>query len=246
VFLGAVLGILFIIMVIMSFAGICLRLVGRIHLCKLAKISIGNEVSIHRDKGAKLAFRGILAFFRSDYSRAITHLEKAMEYSFVSHNNAFCLDWLAQCYDAQEKYNQSLECCVKAVQVEPSNIKSLFNLADMYVRRGLFEKAEFYYNRILRYDGTNAAACFMIGALFMGRGRYDEAQEQFLKTLDIDAQFVSAMAELSVVCAIKGDYSKMDSYYAKAENNNYIESDRLKKRLNSIKKMQELCEIYDC
>ena len=211
---------------------------------RFARISIGDEVSIHNDKGARLAFKGIYAFLSNDYSKAIKHLEKAMDYSVVSHNNSFCLDWMSQCYDALEKPEDSLRCRVKAVDVEPSNIKSLFNLADMYTRSGLFDKAEFYYNRILRYDSKSTSASFMLGTLFMGRGLYDEAEAQFLKTLNLDEKFTAAIAELSVVCAIKGDYSRMESYFAKVKGERHIESDRLEKRLNSIKKMRSLCNDY--
>jgi tetratricopeptide (TPR) repeat protein len=206
-----------------------------------AKISIGDEVSIKEDRGARLAYKGIYAFLNSEYSKSLKHLEEAMKYSMVSHNSSFCLDWMAQCYDALEKPKDSLRCCVRAVEVEPSNIKALFNLADAYVRNGSFAKAEFYYNRILRYDSKNASASFMLGTLFMGRGQYDEAHEQFLKTLEIDERSTAAMAELSVVCAIKGEYSDMDGYYEKIKDKKNVEADRLRKRLNSIKRVRELC-----
>lgn len=215
---------------------------------KNALTNIGEDVSIHNDKGAKFAYKGICSYLRGDHSPALDYLEKAMKYSGALHNNAFCFDWMAKCYDAQEKPAESLNCYVKAVQSEPSNLKSLFNLADTYARRGSFTKAEFYYNRILRYDKENTIATFMLGTLFMGRGLYDEAEEKFLRTLEMDSNFEAALAELSVIMAIKGDYSQMNSYYDKtkqtAANNQYIESDRLEKRLNSIKKMKELCN--DC
>jgi tetratricopeptide (TPR) repeat protein len=219
------------------------NIVKSLRLRKNAKTHIGDEVSIRKDKGARFAYKGIYAFLNEDYSASIDYFEKAMKYSTVTHNYAFCLDWMSQCYDELDNPAESLRCCVKIVQAEPSNVKYLFNLADMYTRRGLFEKAEFYYNRVLRYDSKNIIASFMIGTLFMGKGCYDEAQTQFQKTLDMDEKFTSAMAELSVIHAIKGDYSQMDSYYTKARDHKYDESERLKKRLDLIKKMQGLC--YD-
>jgi tetratricopeptide (TPR) repeat protein len=229
---------------VIQLVGFALRFVKHLRIRKHAKIHIGDEVSVHTDKGAKFAYKGICAYLSGDYSSALTHLERALKFSTVSQNNAFCLDWMSQCYDAQEKYEESLQCCVKAVQAEPTNIKMLFNLADMYVRRGRFDKAEFYYNRILNYDEDNIAACFMLGTLFMGCGEYERAEGFFLKALEIDGRFVAAMAEMSVLCAIKGDYSTMNRYYAEATDKQYIESDRLRERLDSIEKMQGLCN--DC
>jgi tetratricopeptide (TPR) repeat protein len=223
---------------------ICKRLISVWRIRKYAKVNIGDEVSIHHDKGAKLAYKGICAHLSQDHSKALVYLEKAMKYSGVSHNSAFCLDWMSKCYEALEKPAETLSCRIKAVEIEPSNVKSLFNLADMYVRNGAFSKAEFYYKRILRYDKENLAATFMLGTLFMGRGLYSQAEEQFLKTLEMDNESEAALTELSVVMAIKGDYSRMDSYFDKAKDGEYIESDRLKKRLNSIKKMKDLCNDY--
>jgi tetratricopeptide (TPR) repeat protein len=209
---------------------------------------IGDEVSIYTDKGALLAYKGIYAYLCGDYSKALQILEKALKYSHVSHNSSFCFDWISQCYEAQEKSGESLTYCVKAVEAEPSNIKSLFNLAEMYAREGSFEKSEFYYSRILRYEAKNSTAAFMLGMLFMGRGEYEQAEEWFLKTLELDPEFAAANAELSVIMAIKGDYSKMDGYLSDSQKPISrrhrgiieIDSDRLKKRLDSIKRIQEL------
>ena len=211
---------------------------------KRAKKQIGEEVSIYSDKGARLAYKGICASLSEDYSKALTYFEKAMTFSGVSHNSVFCLEWMAKCYDAQEKPMELMRSRVKAVQLEPSNLKSLFGLADLYVRNGLYSKAEFYYNRILRYDNDNIAARFMLGTLFMGRGFYDEAEAQFIKALEIDKETKAASAELSVIMAIKGDYDKMEHYYAKAKDDEYADADRLKKRLSSIKKVKDLCNDY--
>ncbi|MCL1904127.1 MAG: hypothetical protein FWF94_06905 [Oscillospiraceae bacterium] len=216
---------------------------------KNALMSIGNEVSIYSDKGAKFAYKGICSYLNNDHSVAIKHFEKALRYSTVSQNNAFCFEWMSKCYDAQDKPSESLNCCVKAVESEPSNLKSLFSLAEMYGKRGAFLKAEFYYKQILRYDKDNIAAMFMLGTLSMGLGLYDQAESQFLKTLEIDNESEAALAELSVIMAIKGDYWRMTAYYEKIKkscnNRGYVESERLEKRLNSIKKMKDLCKCND-
>jgi tetratricopeptide (TPR) repeat protein len=234
------------------FLGFCILVHGFILIKQLkrlalnrrqAKTYIGDDVSIRHDEGAKYAYRGICAYLGGDYVESLVNLKKALEYSTVSHNNAFCLDWMSQCYESLDKPMESLHCCVKAVQAEPSNIKSLFNLADIYVKQGLFEKAEFYYNQILHYDKNNAPAKFMIGTLYMGLGEYRNAEEQFLEILETDNRFTSAFAELSVINAIKGDYFEMDNYYERAKNNRYVESVRLRKRLDSIKKIQGMCNV---
>ncbi|MCL1865850.1 MAG: hypothetical protein FWF82_00395 [Oscillospiraceae bacterium] len=213
-----------------------------------AKVYMGDEVSVYTDRGAKYAYKGICDYLSGDYSSSIKRFEKAMTFSTMYQNNAFCLDWMSRCYEAQEKPVELLNCCIKAVQSDPTNVKSLFNLADMYVRRGLFSKAEFYYKQVITYDKDNTAAYFLVGTLFMGRGMYEQAEEYFIKTLETDDKFTAAMSELAVLAAIDGDYKKMESYLlqiAKCEEAvksiDRAETERLKKRLNSIRKMKELC-----
>ena len=220
------------------------RVIASLRVRATAKMCIGDEVSILLDKGARLAYKGVYAFLNDDFSKALGYFEKATEYCYDSHNSAFCLDWMAQCYEMLEKPSDSLACRVKATQVQPSDIKSLFFLAEMYTRRGLFTKAEFYYSKILRYDSGNVAARFMLGTLYMGRGLYAQAEKQLTNALDMDGEFAAAAAELSVIMAIKGDYSRMESYFASVKAHKYEETGRLEKRLNSIKKMKELCNDY--
>jgi Flp pilus assembly protein TadD len=114
-------------------------------------------------------------------------------------------------------------------------------LAETYARDGLFGKAEFYYNAILRYEKKNTSAIFMLGMLHMGRGDYEQAEARFLETVELDPKFVAAYAELAVLMAIRGDDERVGEYLAKTETRLYRESDRLKKRIVMIKRVQELC-----
>jgi tetratricopeptide (TPR) repeat protein len=132
------------------------------------------------------------------------------------------------------------------VNAEPTSIKSLFNLAEMYARDGVFSKAEFYYNMILRHEKVNSSATFMLGMLFMGRGMYDEAEKRLLEVTELEPEFADSYVELSVLMAIKGDHSRAEDYLKKADSisvNDKTELDfaRFGKRISSIKRMQELC-----
>jgi tetratricopeptide (TPR) repeat protein len=239
-------GIFAVVAIVLTVVGMSKFMKIRNRLHRRAIACIGDEVSIYTDKGARYAYKGVYAYLNGDYSRALTHLEQALKYSLVSHNSSFCLDWISRCYEAQDKPVESLTYSVKAVEAEPSNVKSLFNLAEAYARDGVFGKAEFYYNTILRYDADNASAVFMLGMLEMGRGEYDDAEVHFLRTVELDPKFSAAYAELAVLMAIKGDYSRTDVYRAKVGETNRadimgLDAERLNKRVDSIKRIQELC-----
>ncbi|MDR0223398.1 MAG: tetratricopeptide repeat protein [Oscillospiraceae bacterium] len=226
--------------ILVMFAFVCSRAAEEIRLRRDAKLNIGDRVSLNRDMGAKLAYKGICAFFKKEYGKAAKHLEKAVKYSANPQNSAFCLDWMAKCYDAQEKYGDSLNCGIRAVEIAPTNVKVLFNLADRYSRSGRFEKAEYYYKSVLKYEKDNPAALFMLGEIDMGRGFYDEAEEQLKRVLEQDADFAPAAAELSVLMAIKGNYRQMGVYRDRAEAGEFKDMKRLEKRLCSIREMNAL------
>jgi tetratricopeptide (TPR) repeat protein len=239
-----IIAILVAVAIALNSVGIARRVREARRLHRKAIACIGDDVSIYTDKGARYAYKGIYAYLEGNYSKALNILEKAVKYSEVSHNSSFCFEWISQCYSAQDKSMESLAYSVKAVEAEPSNVKSLFNLAEAYARDGLFSKAEFYYNMILRYDKKNATAVFMIGMLFMCRGEFEKAEVQYLKTLELDPDFAAVNAEMAVLMAIKGDDERRDEYLAKAHIRRRAESERLKKRLVMIKRVQELCS--DC
>jgi tetratricopeptide (TPR) repeat protein len=205
-----------------------------------AKLNIGGRVSLNRDKSAKLAYKGICAYLKRDYSKAAVYLEKAVKYAHVPQNGAFCMDWIVRCYDELEKYDESLNCGIRAVRIAPENVKALLNLADRYSRKGQFEKAEYYCKSILKYDTGNQSALFMLGELNMGRGYYDKAEEWLREALERDEGFAPAIAELSVLMAIKGNYRRMEYYRDRVKDNDFGDF-RLEERLCSIKRMNTLC-----
>jgi tetratricopeptide (TPR) repeat protein len=219
---------------------------------KTAIDNLGNEVSINSDIGALMAYKGIFSYLDDDYAKALQYFEESIQCSEVAHNTAFCYDWMANCYDALNKPSEAFRCCVKAVESEPSNLAALFGLADAYARKGLYEKAEYYYRKILREQKDNSAAIFLIGVLYMGQARYEDAEKQFNETIKIERKSGeyfepgnktgAALAELSLLSAIKGEYALADSYFSKATENMYSESKTLRKQLDSIKMMKELCE----
>ncbi|MCL2633209.1 MAG: tetratricopeptide repeat protein [Oscillospiraceae bacterium] len=233
--------IAYIILIAVPTVYICKHAMETVRIHNDAKLNLGSKIPLHKDKGARLAHKGLCAFFRNNYGKALLYFEKAMEHSYVSQNNAFCLDWMIKCYDAQEKYDEALQCCIKAVNYAPSNIRTLFNIADRYSRAGRFDKAEYYYNTILKYDKDNVAAIFMLGAIHMGGERYEEANNQLSRVLEIDERFTSAAAELSVLSAIRDDQNQAEIYYNQVKDNNFRDLDRLEKRLTSIKTIRDLC-----
>ena len=219
------------------------RLIKNLVCSKQAKIHIGTEVSVRSDEGAWFAYRGVYFYFRENHAKALRCFERALKNSYITQNNAFCYDWMSRCYTLLDKQAEALEYSLKAARAEPTNAKVLFNLCDIYVKQGGFKKAEYYYEQVLRYDEGNVMAHFMLGVLFMGRGLYDKAEKTFVEITQKHKSFSSAFAELSVLMAIKGDYSQMDSYYNLAKNHNYLDWGRLEKRLNSIKDIRETCGI---
>jgi tetratricopeptide (TPR) repeat protein len=202
---------------------------------------IGSEASLYTDKGAKYSYKGICKYQKNDIAGALKCFEKALTYSYIPYNRSFCYDWISQCYECQDKFPEALTFSRKAAEEDPENVKAVFNLADCYARDGMYDKSEFYYNVILKYDKCNLMAIYMLGMLALSRGSYDKAEECFVETLKLDPHFSSAHEVISIVSAIKGDYERADKYWKNIKEIGHPFTDRLKQRLDSIKRIQELC-----
>ena len=217
---------------------------------KQALECIGDEVSVHDDISANLAYRGVYRHLLGDHIDAIAYLEEALKFSEMSQNTAFCFDWLARCYTALDKPSDELRCRIKAVEAEPSCLATLHNLAALYAAQGQYEKAVFYYEKMLRLNDDNPNTAFTLGLIYMSRGQYDAAEALLDKVLEfslkdaIPGKHFTAIGELAVIAAIKGEYRKMQSHFEKLKDMDSEEAMRLKGRLEAIKNMRNLCNDY--
>jgi len=207
-----------------------------------AKLCVSGSLFIPRDKGARLAYKGVRACFAHDYERAIAYLEEAMKYSYDEQNRLFCLEWLTKCYDARERFDYSLNCCVKAAEACSDNPAVLFGLADRYSGAGKFDKAKFYYEAGLRHVKKNDYASFMLGELELLGGNYEKAAEKIYPLADAEGNSVMA-ARAALLAAITGDGQKSRDYFEKTGNPgiNREERDNLEDCINCINRVRELC-----
>jgi len=204
-----------------------------------AKIIVTGGVFLPRDKGARLAYKGVCCCLRQNYEKAVFFLEEALKHSYDPQNCVFCLDWMARCYDASGKPDRSLNCCVKAVEASPNSTSALFNLADRYFGRGQFEKARYYYNEVLKYEESNNYAAFMPGVLDMLGGNYEKAAEAFYPAASAENPFFAADA--AVIAAISGDREKSLGFLELVKQSDYRETERLSGRIDCIERVRKMC-----
>jgi len=239
---GTVLLLIIILPAIAFLLAVALRPVAdNIAICLKAEMFVSGGLFVPKDKGARFAYKGVVNCFKQNYVKAVFFLEKAMKYSYDPQNCVFCLDWMTKCYDAQGKPDRSLDCCIKAVEVFPSNIPSLFNLAERYLGRGKFDKARYYYETVLKYDEKNNYAKFMTGVTDMLSGEYARASEIFAPLEKISEQLPIMSSELAVIAALLGDMQKSREFSESAKKGGYEEPERLSGRLDCIERMRELC-----
>lgn len=206
-----------------------------------ARLCVSGSLFLPRDKGARLAYKGVRDCFTHNYERALAHFEEAMKYSYDEQNRLFCLEWMTRCHDARERYDRSLDCCVKAAEACSDNAAVLFGLADRYSGAGRFEKAKFYYEAGLRYAEKNDYARFMLGELEMLGGNYEKAAERIYPLAEADGNPVMA-ARAALLAAIEGEERKSRDYLEAVVKFDREERDRLEERLNCISRVRELCD----
>jgi len=218
------------------------RVVKSIVISDKAKLCVSGSLFIPNDKGARLAYKGVRACFAHDYEKAVAHLEEAMKYSYDEQNRLFCLEWLTRCYDARERYDYSLNCCVKAAEACSDNPAVLFGLADRYSGAGRFDKAKFYYEAGLRHVKKNDYAAFMLGELELLGGDYEKAAEKIYPLAEAEGNAVMA-ARAALLAAIEGDEQKSRDFLEKVGKShpNREERDNLEDCINCVNRVRELC-----
>ncbi|MBM4054164.1 MAG: tetratricopeptide repeat protein [Planctomycetes bacterium] len=141
-----------------------------------AKKSEGEEFDICMD----IAETKITAGDVNDALKIIKNFSPA-------HNNSAELHYQwGRCLEAQGEYKEAYEQYDKAIQIEPTHAKSLFQLAFNYNMDGEDDRAIEYYERCVKLSPAYKNAYMNLGILYEDKGKFDDAVFCFEAVLDAD------------------------------------------------------------
>ena len=111
-----------------------------------------------------------------------------------------------------------------ALNVQPNNVKPLYNIAMFYQERGNYEKALENYRMILQLEPNHKNALHNIGWIYLvGEGKYEEAVVFFTKAIELDTTDAVAVFNrgLSFENLQEYDNARQDYLYSLRLKNNY-------------------------
>jgi len=97
----------------------------------------------------------------------------------------------------QGKTSQAADEFLKAIEANPKNIASRFQLAEIYKREGRLDEAIYHYEKILKIAPRNTTAHNNLGVLYDEKGLSAEAIGEFQAALDIEPQNAQAAKNLA-------------------------------------------------
>jgi tetratricopeptide (TPR) repeat protein len=203
---------------------------------KAALHALGKSgiTKIARDKTARIAYKGIYAFFKDDYPKAEEYLNLALSRSDIRQNQLFCIEWLIKLYEVTENDFKLLWCFRKAVEYAPDNPEAQARLGHAYFTDGKLDKAMYCFEQALRYDPNNGYSYYSMAKIYMVRGEDDKAVETLEQLTKINENHPLVYAELATFAAMRGEREKCEEYYKKAQLCGYNTPDELNKRITAI------------
>ena len=201
---------------------------------------IGKDAIKSGDKGAKLAYKGIVKFLNEKYEGAAAYFEKALKLNIGEDNSAFCYKWLAACYEKRGKWEACKAVYRRAAETLATSDGALVSYANCCARNSDFKNAEHYYNRALNYNPNNVNAYIGLGLIAETRAEYEKAVGYFDTAQKISEDCLTAMYEKAVCYAAMGIFSETEKLMLQAtaidENDNYS---NYKTKIRNIIKISE-------
>ena len=116
----------------------------------------------------------------------------------------------------QGRFTASIDCYLRALEMNPNFVEALNNLGLAYKGLGKWQESEACLLRAIRLRPQNATAFNSLGNLYVAGNRNAEAEDCFRKALEIHPDFAEACNNLGNVLAHRSDFEAARSFYARA------------------------------
>ncbi len=119
----------------------------------------------HKEKGTELYLEDKSDFSVKRFRRALDYLESMEpvetlpEEMFLRYTKLKCLSYLnlGACYLKRDKYNQVVDYCTKALELESNNVKGLFRRGQAYTKLHEYKKAKEDLGKARQLETNNKA-----------------------------------------------------------------------------------------
>jgi len=137
---------------------------------------------------------GIHYYQKNEIQQAVSYLEKVYE---IKHDRTDIMFILAMSHRILGNQSISDQYFRKAITVEPSNFKFLYNYGLFLNENKQFEDAVNIFNKALLIRPDNYELLNDIGVIYYNKQKYDKAIETFRKALSINKDYLIAQINLA-------------------------------------------------
>lgn len=151
-------------------------------------------------------------------------------------------------------YESAILLFKKALILEPNNIDILYSLGIMYHKLKQLSEAKYYYKEVLKVNPTQQKALHNFLAV-LAEESPQEGLKELLQLKNVNPNYSPVLAQIGMVYAKQGDYSKAENYLRKAiifspqealyKYNLAVMYDKHKKYKLAIKLYQEVIQAGD-
>ena len=106
---------------------------------------------------------------------------------------------------------------IKAYDLEPTNVRVLLKMADLYTNLKKYDLAEVSLKLILKQQPEDLKATEQYGLLLIKQKKYPDAEKHLVQVI-AKQQSWPAYNGLGIISTLQGDYVKAENYFRKADN----------------------------
>lgn len=215
-------------------------------------ILIGPHV-MGQEEAKKAFIEGAQLLKAEKYEEAERKFSEAIEKGEVKTGLKMSYIYKGFALNGQNKYDSSIVCFNKAIEIDPFDPASYTDRALTYSYMKDYEKAIADFNSVLKLDSTgkqSQAAYYYLGKIKMLQNKNEESIKYFDKllamiTTDAEAYFLRGTAKSNIM-DIEGSIKDFDS--AIKYNPNYMEAyaNRGVQKLNKIPVKEKIGQKIDC
>ena len=104
---------------------------------------------------------------------------------------------LSELYKTQGKWDRALEVLTEAQEIDPEDIKHLFNIGSIYLEQKRLDEASDFFRQVIDRAPDFSSALLNLGYIAKVQGRPEEAEEIYRRAIEIDPDGVEARANLA-------------------------------------------------
>ena len=119
-------------------------------------------------------------------------------------------------YSLSGKYEEAIDACKKALELDPNNAKKYSDLGCTYMMAGRNDEAIEACLQAINIDSKCEDAYFWLGNTYHNMGNYEKAIETYKNLLKIDSQYMDAYFEIGNIYAVLNKYEDAINCYNEA------------------------------